>query len=78
MDETLPLLPDQERDLIAECDEGTRKDIVDFDPSGDAENPADWPASYKWGVVVLLALMAFTVYGALSSPALFPRARAGK
>ena len=68
MDETLPLLPDQERDLVAECDEGTWKDIVDFDPNGDAENPTEWPAPYKWGIVVLLALMAFTVYSASPPP----------
>jgi hypothetical protein len=36
--------------------------IVDFDPDGDAENPLDWPAPFKWAVVSMLALMAFTVY----------------
>ncbi|KAK4141389.1 major facilitator superfamily domain-containing protein [Dichotomopilus funicola] len=35
--------------------------IVDFDPAGDPENPIDWPAPFKWAVVGMLALMAFTV-----------------
>ncbi|KAK4043876.1 major facilitator superfamily domain-containing protein [Parachaetomium inaequale] len=35
--------------------------IVDFDPRGDAENPLDWPAPFKWAVVSMLAFMAFTV-----------------
>lgn len=36
--------------------------IVDFDPNGDAENPLEWPAPFKWAVVSMLAMMAFTVY----------------
>ncbi|PSR82809.1 major facilitator superfamily domain-containing protein [Coniella lustricola] len=36
-------------------------DIVDFDPAGDPDNPMDWPVAYKWGIVALLAAMAFTV-----------------
>ncbi|KAH6627505.1 major facilitator superfamily domain-containing protein [Chaetomium tenue] len=35
--------------------------IVDFDPDGDAENPLDWPASYRWVIVGILAFTAFTV-----------------
>ncbi|KAK4098862.1 MFS general substrate transporter [Parathielavia hyrcaniae] len=35
--------------------------IVDFDPHGDAENPLEWPTPFKWAVVSMLALMAFTV-----------------
>lgn len=35
--------------------------IVDFDPNGDAENPLEWASPFKWGVVSLLACMAFTV-----------------
>lgn len=77
MDETLPLLPDQERDLVVECDEHIRRDIVDFDPTGDAENPTEWPAAYKWGIVLLLALMAFTMYGAIFSPDTCSRLLAG-
>jgi hypothetical protein len=52
-DETQPLLRGVE-DLRG-------KDIVDFDPSGDPENPRDWPKAYKWGLVALLAFLAFTV-----------------
>jgi hypothetical protein len=36
--------------------------IVDFDPNGDAENPLEWPTPFKWAVVSMLAVMAFTVY----------------
>lgn len=35
--------------------------LVDFDPSGDADNPIEWPKVYKMGVVFLLALQSFTV-----------------
>lgn len=35
--------------------------VVDFDPNGDLENPLDWPKAFKWGIVALLAFMAFTV-----------------
>ena len=34
---------------------------VDFDPDGDPENPQEWPRLYKWGIILLLAFMAFTV-----------------
>ncbi|KAK1831546.1 major facilitator superfamily domain-containing protein [Podospora conica] len=33
----------------------------DFDPLGDVDNPLEWPIAFKWGIVTLLALMAFTV-----------------
>ncbi|KIW22889.1 uncharacterized protein PV07_11137 [Cladophialophora immunda] len=61
MDETQPLL----RNTI-QAQQGPDKaaqptDIVDFDPNGDPENPRDWPNAYKWGIVALLAFMAFTV-----------------
>lgn len=61
MDETQPLLQDvnlvyDERQAIV-----PNKDIVDFDPNGDEENPIEWPTAYKWGIVSLLAFMAFTV-----------------
>ncbi|KIX99028.1 uncharacterized protein Z520_05489 [Fonsecaea multimorphosa CBS 102226] len=61
MDETQPLL----RSTI-QAQQGPDKaahptDIVDFDPNGDPENPRDWPTAYKWGIVALLAFMAFTV-----------------
>jgi hypothetical protein len=35
--------------------------LVEFDPNGDPENPLEWPVAFKWGIVALLALMAFTV-----------------
>ena len=58
MDETQPLL--------APADEQPRnptfaQSLVDFDPTGDPDNPLDWPKAYKQGVVALLAFMAFTV-----------------
>jgi hypothetical protein len=62
MDETQPLLPsDAEYTPIPERDQIPDKDIVTFDPDGDEENPLDWPTTYKWGIVSLLAFMAFTV-----------------
>lgn len=36
--------------------------VVDFDPNGDLANPLEWPKAFKWGIVALLAFMAFTVY----------------
>ncbi|KAJ4422699.1 hypothetical protein N0V82_002596 [Gnomoniopsis sp. IMI 355080] len=64
MDETTPLLPD-EATAIPGNDQQIlgvpSKDTVDFDPNGDPENPMDWTAAYKWGIVSLLAAMAFTV-----------------
>lgn len=35
--------------------------ILEFDPKGDRENPREWPSSFKWAIVLLLACMAFTV-----------------
>ncbi|KAF3764657.1 MFS general substrate transporter [Cryphonectria parasitica EP155] len=60
MDETSPLLSDAATAVLVD-DRIPNKDIVDFDPDGDAENPMDWPTAYKWGIVTLLAAMAFTV-----------------
>ncbi|EFX06205.1 msf transporter [Grosmannia clavigera kw1407] len=34
---------------------------IGFNPSGDPDNPRDWPEAFKWGIVMLLAAMAFTV-----------------
>ncbi|KAB8304151.1 hypothetical protein EYC80_003570 [Monilinia laxa] len=34
---------------------------IDFNPHGDPENPLEWPKAYHNGVILLLALMAFTV-----------------
>lgn len=67
MDETTPLLPDAATAIPTPTTLDDHhhaipnKDIVDFDPNGDPENPMDWPAPYKWGIVTLLAAMAFTV-----------------
>ncbi|KAI3390417.1 hypothetical protein diail_9729 [Diaporthe ilicicola] len=64
MDETTPLLPDEVIAPVPRDDQLRRvasKDFVDFDPNGDDENPLDWPQGYKWGIVALLAFMAFTV-----------------
>lgn len=62
MDETTPLLPDEAIAIPGDDQShNTAKDIVCFDPNGDPENPMDWPSAYKWGIVALLAAMAFTV-----------------
>lgn len=64
MDETTPLLPDEATAIPGNDQQNLgalRKDIVEFDPNGDPENPMDWPSAYKWGIVALLAAMAFTV-----------------
>lgn len=58
MDETQPLL--------GPVDEQPRhptfsQSLVEFDPTGDQDNPLDWPQAYKQGAVALLAFMAFTV-----------------
>ncbi|KUI70730.1 hypothetical protein VM1G_05855 [Cytospora mali] len=64
MDESTPLLPDEATDPTPRNDQLERvpnKDLVEFDPHGDTENPMDWPKAYKWGIVALLAFMAFNV-----------------
>ncbi|KAK6212570.1 hypothetical protein LQW54_005155 [Pestalotiopsis sp. IQ-011] len=62
MDETQPLLPaEAARAPGLERDQPVDKNLVTFDPEGDAENPLDWPSTYKWSIVGLLAFMAFTV-----------------
>jgi hypothetical protein len=58
MDEHEPLLPSSND--APELPEIYK--AVEFDPNGDPENPLDWSNSYKWGVILLLAFMAFTVY----------------
>ncbi len=64
MDETLPLL-EQQRSVASTpqvlSDDLSKRDIVDFNPDGDDENPLDWPQRYKWGIVLLLALTHFTM-----------------
>jgi hypothetical protein len=41
--------------------ERRRSSIADADLDGDPDNPLEWPAAFKWTIVALLALMAFTV-----------------
>lgn len=60
MDETNPLLPDTTLERVREI-EDARDHVVEFDSSGDAENPLEWAPAYKWTIVGLLAFMAFTV-----------------
>lgn len=65
MDETQPLLPAEAvgpATLEAHNDHTADKNLVTFDPEGDDENPLDWPATYKWSIVGMMAFMAFTVY----------------
>lgn len=57
MDESQPLLGE----VIEPQTLAANYPLVDFDPNGDPENPMDWPKAYKMGVVLLLALMSFTV-----------------
>ncbi|KAJ4525166.1 hypothetical protein HRR83_000837 [Exophiala dermatitidis] len=64
--ETQPLLggPDLQREDTDHQPLPATQDavvVVAFDPDGDEDNPQDWPAAYKWGIVALLAFMAFTV-----------------
>lgn len=40
----------------------SRNPAPDFDPKSDGENPREWSPRFKWGIVLLLACMAFTVY----------------
>lgn len=57
-DERQPLLHD---DSTARQYDDATKDVIDFHPNGDADDPLQWPVAYKWSVVALLAVMAFTV-----------------
>ena len=57
MDETRPLLEHIDNSL----GHSVERPLVDFDLNGDPENPMDWSGAYKRGVVILLAVMAFTV-----------------
>ena len=64
VDENQPLLGGQEEDVAhRRADEvDALHGEIDFDPKGDVENPLEWPVAFKWSIVGLLALMAFTVY----------------
>ncbi|KAK4497736.1 hypothetical protein PRZ48_010389 [Zasmidium cellare] len=61
VDEAQPLLGNETLRYDGANGKNNQADIVDFDPEGDEENPMDWPTTYKWGIVALLAFMAFTV-----------------
>lgn len=39
-----------------------RDAAIAFDPTGDPDDPQQWPLAFRWGIVSLLACMAFTVY----------------
>ncbi|GIZ48757.1 hypothetical protein CKM354_001180700 [Cercospora kikuchii] len=60
MDESSPLLANEHRGS-PDYDDAKTKNIVDFDPNGDSENPYTWSDTYKWSAVALLALTAFSV-----------------
>lgn len=58
VDENQPLLGHGS----SQCENGQdAQKVVDFDPNGDPDNPQEWTAPFKWSIVALLALMAFTV-----------------
>lgn len=59
--ETAPLLADEHH--TAGSDHGSVGTIsaTDF-ADGDPENPLEWAPSFKWFIVFLLAMSAFTVY----------------
>lgn len=61
MDETQPLLPPAGEAGSAQREHELDPTVVTFDPKGDPDNPLDWPVAYRWGIVGLLAFMAFTV-----------------
>ena len=60
MDERQPLLRDGDADSEQNGND-VKHGVVRFDPNGDPLNPQDWPKAYRWGIVLLLAFMAFTV-----------------
>jgi MFS family permease len=59
-DETQPLLAKVLSRDIATDDVVLNNNAITFE-EGDTDNPLEWPRSYKWGVIMLLAFMAFTV-----------------
>ena len=61
-EETRPLLHNPEATDNESIKAANGKDVISFDPNGDPENPRDWPKSYKWSIVLLLAFTAFTVF----------------
>lgn len=61
MDEQEPLLPSITGNDIPKPQDVDAEHLVDFDPSGDSENPLEWGTAYKIFIVFVLAFMAFTV-----------------
>lgn len=62
MDETQPLLsPLTANGDGAGVTQISYDRVAEFDPSGDVDNPLEWPEAYKRGVIGLLAFMAFSV-----------------
>lgn len=60
-DESSPLLVNNSVDTADGDHNAKGKNIIDFDPAGDVDDPYTWSATYKWSAVSLLALTAFTV-----------------
>ncbi|KAB5529053.1 major facilitator superfamily transporter [Coniochaeta sp. 2T2.1] len=61
IDENQPLLVASEDAARHRDEDDALHGAIDFDPSGDPENPLEWPAALKWSIVALLTFMAFTV-----------------
>lgn len=64
MAETDPLLRSRSNDQALIDDAQEEEDAfqdVEFQSEGCLDNPMNWPRSYQWGVIALLAFMAFTV-----------------
>lgn len=59
VDENQPLLCVDEVQRLAATE--AADPALDFDPKGDPDNPLEWPAAFKWSMVLLLAFTAFTV-----------------
>jgi len=65
MAETDPLLRSRSNEQVLFDDPQEEEDAfqdVEFKSEACYDNPMNWPNSYKWGVIALLAFMAFTVY----------------
>ncbi|KAH7010412.1 major facilitator superfamily domain-containing protein [Ilyonectria destructans] len=60
MEEATPLLLEA-RDEPCGILNGDSHDTTNFNPNGDADNPLEWPAPFKKGIVALLAFTGFTV-----------------
>jgi MFS family permease len=76
-DEEQPLLRILSHDYESTQEERNVKTgdhALDFEPL-DPEDPRNWPSGFKWGIVSMLALMAFTVY-AFSPQIVFRRINA--